>query len=237
MYIAIPNFTSHHKFWFIIRKCIFQGVLPSILALVTFYDFVANTDNTKPSSHTYFYTSMIIFAYTNIKIFLELIFDTCSETVIFKKELKLNIGSLHLDSTDLTIKDKTIIIIKRIYKLRYCTSSIFNRVDNVCWALGIDSPILIPHNVINKIYDGQIPNVTKQNEQSMIYSMLDTLYKYEPQTDSITEPDLESNHDTDTQTFTESDRTYNLLYGMNIMNTKSDLDKSINKLQTRIFDM
>ncbi|AYV85294.1 MAG: hypothetical protein Satyrvirus9_20 [Satyrvirus sp.] len=174
-----------YKFWFYFRKAIFQGFLPALLALMTFWDFIKQTsenNNSHMYTHLYLYTSSILFLYSQLRIILEFIFSICSDDIIFKKEVNLVqttpelLLSFHMSESS---NEHFIIIIKKIFKLRYSNSSFFKYVDKICWFLGVDSPILIPYDVISKL--GNVKNdLTQENEESFLHTTLSNLCTYHP---------------------------------------------------------
>ena len=117
-----------------------------------------------------------------MKIILEFIFSTCSEDIIFKKEINLNkTTSQLLVSMDMEniSNDHFIITIKKIFKLRYANSNFFKRIDKICWFVGIDSPILIPYEMVMKLSNVK-NNIDEENEHAILHSTLANLYAYHP---------------------------------------------------------
>lgn len=190
MGINIPSFAHRYKFWFYLRKGIFQVLLPIFLAFMSFCDFIdqnGKQNNGYAYDHLYFYTSLILFLYGGMKYILDFIFSTCSDDIIFKKEINLNTTTPNLILTinfpEMT-NDHFIIVIKKIFKLRYSDSLFFKSINKLCWFLGIDSPILIPHEIVIKL--GNIKNnLTIENEDSFLHTILKNLYEYRPEKFSL----------------------------------------------------
>ena len=86
------SIVHQRKFWFYVRKAIFQGIIPIIFGFLTFYDLVKQTTNPvrgQMYNHMYFYTSLILFIYAQAKIILEFVFAICADDIVFKKEISL----------------------------------------------------------------------------------------------------------------------------------------------------
>lgn len=173
-----------YKRWFLFRKGIFQVFLPILLAFITFVNYVdqSGNDNSYAYHHLYFYTSLILFLYGSVSHILNFIFSICSDDVMFKKEISLDKTTTQLflpSVTDLRSDNYFIIIIKKIFKLRYSNSQFFVYIDKVCWYLGIDSPILIPANVVNRL--NKTKNISEsENDDSILKMTLINLYNYHP---------------------------------------------------------
>lgn len=183
----VQKFLRHNKFWFYLRKAIFQGLLPVILAFITFIDVAkngsTNNPNNKSYSHLYFYTAFILFLYSTIKIVLEFIFAISSDNVIFRKEMNLtNTMSLNLANS---ISDShTIIVIRKIFKLRYSDNKLFILIDKLCLFMGMDSPVLIPLEIVQKFINTNesidISNLSdNQTETELLHRTLDQLSSYQ----------------------------------------------------------
>ncbi|BCS83085.1 hypothetical protein QLL95_gp1038 [Cotonvirus japonicus] len=180
-------FDNQHsrKFWFYVRKGIFQVFLQLMLALMSVWDFAKQDNQENAYGKLYFYTSTILLIYTGMKYILEYIFTICSDEVVFKREIlhkEKTRGLMEsfnmLDSTDSSC-GHYFVTIKRVFKLRYSRSKIFIKIDKLCWFLGLDSPILIPFNVIEKM--GNIKdNLTTDNEDTYLHVTLTNLYTYNP---------------------------------------------------------
>uniref|UniRef100_A0A6C0LS23 Uncharacterized protein n=1 Tax=viral metagenome TaxID=1070528 RepID=A0A6C0LS23_9ZZZZ len=184
MTIHIPIIIHQYKFWFWFRNIIFQCALPIILAFMTFYD-LSTQHNKIIYSHLYLYTSSIIFIYSNMRMILEFIFNVCSDQIILKKAINLvettNNLILSMNIIDSKINN-TFLIIRKIFKLRYSGSSFFIFIDKLCWAIGIDSPILIPIDLINKLFEKVEINI--HNEDTLMIKTLNNLYEYYPEFDN-----------------------------------------------------
>lgn len=217
------------KFWFYFRKAIFQGLLPLVLALGTFLDFVKQTSLDKPThayTHLYFYTSLILFVYSQLRVVLELIFSMCSDDVIFKKEINFDHSvSLQMVSSQIinSSAEHYMVVIKKIFKLRYSDLAIFKMIDSMCWFLGIDTPILIPNEVVAKL--GNVKDkLTEDNEEAFLYTTLSNLYTYHP--------NQYNNMMTNLNYGSISEEEPDLIPNVII----SKLDKSINDLQRELFN-
>lgn len=178
------NMAASRKYWFYIRKGIFQVFFPIFLGLLTFSDF-ANQSTNKNSlgayNKMYFYTSGLLFIYAQVAVVLNFIFATCSEDVIFRKMVDLQNSSSELMITSTTnISDgHSIITIKKIFKLRYSCRKIFRFIDKLCWLLGIDSPVLIPYDVIIRLTNYK-SDIVGENEQQLLHTTLANLLTYDP---------------------------------------------------------
>ena len=78
--------------------------------------------------------------------------------------------------------NNVIIIVKKIFKLRYSSSSFFKNMYQLCWFMGIDSPVLIPDNIVSALDTKQINQhlvIDDQNENSLLNSVLNNLYTYQ----------------------------------------------------------
>lgn len=188
MSTRIPNIMHQRRFWFYTRKALFQGVLPIVLGLLTFYDVIslANNESNEPKGETYLrlyiYTSTILFIYAHMRILLEFIFSICADDIIFKKEINLSktTADLTLDNNIFDVSDSNhMIIIKKIFKLRYSNSRFFKFISGLCWYLGIDAPILIPKEIIVSLSNDK-SNITLNNEQKVLYETLNQLCLYHP---------------------------------------------------------
>lgn len=229
MNINIHNIVNHPRFGFYLRKALFQGFIPILLALLTFCDFIKQTSSEYSGvayKHLYFYTSLILFLYTQMKIILEFIFSTCSEDVMLKKQINLNkTTSQLLLSFDMTnsSNDHFIITIKKIFKLRYSHSKFFKHIDSLCWLIGIDSPILIPYTIIAKLSNIK-HNITKEDEQAILHTTLSNLYEYHPNKYNSLSNQLNSNFNNERE---------NLIPKIIV----TQLDKSINNMQKKLFNI
>lgn len=172
------------KYWFYVRKCIFQVFLPILLGLLTFSDFV-NQSTKKTSSgsynHLYFYTSFLLFIYAQISIILNFIFSICTVDIILKKIIDLQNSTPELiiaSSTNLN-NGHFMITIKKIFKLRFSNWKTFKFINELCWIIGIDSPVLIPYNVITRLTNHK-SEIDSYNEQQLLDITLTNLLSYDP---------------------------------------------------------
>lgn len=196
----IPKITNRRRFWFYIRKGIFQGFFPIFLAFLTFTDFVnqmSNKDSGSSYNHLYFYTMLILFIYNQMKVALEYIFSICSEDVIFKKEINLTTSSPETLLTFMANEEEVqnehfVIIIKKIFKLRYSNNPIFTYINKICWFLGMDCPLLIPHDIIVKLSNIK-DEINEGNEEALLKTTLNNLYTYHPTKFNIVAADGNNN--------------------------------------------
>lgn len=183
MSIDLTEFTHKYKFWFYFRKGIFQVILPLFLAFLSLIDFM-NQANNKSHSHLYFYTSFILLLYTGFKYVIQYAFDLCAETVIFKKEIIFD------DTTSKSMIPSNsnfhydIPVIRKIFKLQYSKNKYFNYLSQICWFLGLDCPILIPHYLVNRIIGST--SISEENEETILYTTLNYLQTYQPQIYEVT---------------------------------------------------
>lgn len=179
MAVSIPIYPHRNRKWFFIRKGIFQIVLPSILALASFFDYLANNDDGTAYSNLYFYTTLVLITHASIKSGLEYIFDICSDITVFRKpvDLERTVPNIILVS-DLEGGGNGIIVIKKIFKLRYSSWPSFVIITQVCWFLGLDCPILVPFELVKDM------NVIEDEELSL-QTTLDRIYNFQPSTHVI----------------------------------------------------
>lgn len=222
--------SNGYKYWFYFRKGLFQIFFPILLMFMSFCDFISQRTNNSDEyayNHLYFYTSLILFLHTSAKHILEYIFSICSNDVIFKKEINLNktTDNLILSFETESINEHNIIIIKKIFKIRYSKDLFFIYVNKICWVLGIDSPVLIPYDIIAKLTNIN-NNLTAENEDEFLHTTLTNLYSYHPIKYSMVSP-VNEQHSPIIE-----DITQNLLPKVII----TQLDKSINDMQKELFD-
>lgn len=238
--ITIPNFVHHDKFGFYLRKALFQVFLPIFLAFLSLCDFVNQSgkqNNGYAYNHLYFYTSLILFFYASAKYCLDFIFSTCADDIVFKKEINLEqttpdlILAINIDDigSDNQISfgknDHFIILIKKIFKIRFSDFSFFQNIVKMCDFLGIECPILIPIEVISRLTNnGSAPTI--ENEEAILQTTLYNLYSYRPQKYRI-EPELD-----DENMDPESLLRENLIP----RHIVSRLDKTINDIQKELFN-
>lgn len=184
--LTISKYAHKYYFWFYFRKALFQIFFPIILALVSFYDWTAQSQTGHVYGHIYFYTSLILCTYAGMKYILEYIFSVCAEDIILKKVISIDqtIEQLIPESRS-DMCEHFIIITKKIFKLRYSQYPLFTTITNLCWFLGIDSPILIPHDVVLKISNIKDIN-TVEDEDVLLHTTLTNLYYYHPRTYEVT---------------------------------------------------
>lgn len=164
-----------YKFWFYVRKAIFQGCIPIILAFITFYGMQ------KFYVRLYLFTASILFIYSQLRVILEFIFSVCSDDILFKKEIDLSQTTPDLFlSVNLSNPQNSefLFIVKKIFKLRYSGNPVFQIIYKLCWLMGIDSPVLIPIEIVNKLIKHRIINHT--NEHELLSTTISKLYHYHP---------------------------------------------------------
>lgn len=222
---AIPR---DKKFWFYFRKGLFQGFFPVILAILSFYGF-SNKDTDSIYGHLYFYTSLILLIYISVKHLLSFIFTVCAEKIIFKKEINPTHSmpdTLYtLEINENLDKKHCMVISKKIFKIRYSDKPFFIYVEKICWYLGIDCPMLISKEIIDKLSNYR-EDITINNEETILHSTLLNLSTYSPHTFNIV-PD--KNSDEEISIEDDLDIPY-----PKIIVTK--IDRSINDLQRDLFN-
>lgn len=215
---------NHPQFWFYFRKAYFQGVMPLTLGFITFYDMLSVKTGETVYYRVYFYTSLILLLYAQLRTILDFIFRLCSEDIVIKKELNL-LGATQellysMEMSQLTDKlnENYCIVLRKVYKLRYAQSKLIRYVDKLSWILGLDSPLLIPFEMVAKL--GNVKqNPTIENEEIILRTTLNNLYRYRPE--------------------------QYVYYGRNVTEhthivptyTLSELDSSILDIQREIFDI
>ena len=182
--VLIPHFTHERYLWFYCRKALFQVIMPILLALLSVTNFVSNSNHKHDSapSHLYFYTSIILFLYVSMTYILKYIFTIFSEKIILRKEINLmnTASNLILDNNDVSgIDELSFVVSKKIFKARYSQSTFFQNISKLCWFLGMDSPILIPQEILFKLSSSKI--ITTDNEHSIMKETLTNLCTYHPE--------------------------------------------------------
>jgi hypothetical protein len=150
------------KFWFKIRKGIFQVLLPSILGFYTLFGYAQNSE-TGTYSHLYFYTALILLTQTIFRHISEYIFDICSVSVIIK-------------NSDTRPSNVQILNIVRVFKTKYSSMKYLEKTVQVCNFLGIDSPIFIPYQVV-EAFTMETDNKT---DEEIITSTIDMIDNHKP---------------------------------------------------------
>lgn len=234
MDISITVAPRSRKYWFYLRKGVFQVFFPILLGFMSFCDYFNHSENInqKTYNHLYFYTSLILLFYASARYILEFIFSMCSEEVIFKKEMNINhtVSDIFLSTNLSDVCDNHVMIItKKIFKIRYSQMPFFIYVDKICWFLGIDSPILISEEIINKLSNVRT-QITDDNEEIILHSTLTNLSKYHPKQYNI----VPVNDASDTILDIEDNISENNFLLPRIIITK--LDKSINEMQMDLFN-
>lgn len=171
---------NHQKLGFYARKAFFQVLMPISLALMALIDFA--NQNGKKTNHLYIYTSIILFIYGAMKYFLEFIFSLTADDFVFRKEVNRQKISSEL-LIDININDKSndqyIVVIKKIFKIKYSNYLFFQYIVKICYFLGFECPFLIPQDAIMKLND-IIEDINEHNEDMVMYSVLSNLYTYHP---------------------------------------------------------
>lgn len=171
MTITIPIYPHRNRKWFFVRKAIFQLVLPAVLALISFFDYLANSDESAYSS-LYFYTTLILLAYTGIKSTLKYIFDICSDITVFRKPINLTSTIPNIIMVTDLESGQGVMVMRKIFKLRYSAWPSFVRITQVCWLLGLDCPILVPFELIR--------DLNTDTEELSLQTTLDRIYNFQP---------------------------------------------------------
>lgn len=226
---------NNRIFWFYVRKFIFQVFLPIVLGFMSFCDFVnqSGNKNSYAYEHLYFYTSFFLFSYTAMKYFFDFIFNTCSDDILLMKEIKTGENKLltTLENKIGNDSENFIVITKKIYKLRYSNFSFFLKIKKLCWFLGIDSPILIPYDIVKKLTNME-QKLSLDNENVYLYNTISNLYMYHPRKNMINVDDNDNNNDNGNANDIEKQLKENLI--PKIIITK--MDKSISDLQQELFN-
>ena len=183
MAVKVPRVIHQYKFWFYIRKFIFQQIFPFMMGLVTFYDLTQNINS--PTNifykRIYIYTSLFLTIYTSIQFILNFIFEVTSDDIVFRKEINLEntINDLVLSSN---LEDYSqinyIVTIQRVFKIRFSSSWYFLTLSQTCWYLGIETPILIPQELVDELLQGK--DIVVHNEQFLIQTIIDNIYQFHP---------------------------------------------------------
>jgi len=184
----------HNMYWFNIRRVIFQVILPILLAIMTVFDYASQSGSmTFAYDHLYFYTAIIIFFHRSAILILKFIFDKSSIKIIFKKEIDSlslpgqynsfskphNNNTSNIESNNIESNSFGIYIQKKIYKIRYTNNRLFRYMNETCWFLGIESPMLIPPMIISKLSNTR-EEVTEETEDAIFKMVLINLYNYNP---------------------------------------------------------
>lgn len=176
MAIDIPIYPHRNRKWFFVRKGLFQLLLPGLLAAISFFGYLVHDEEGYAYTDLYFYTMIVLFCYQGMKYLLEYIFAICSDDIVFKKpiDLERTIPNIIL-ATDLSgHSDQHVIVIKKLFKLRYSASSLFIKMTQLCWFLGLDCPILIPWELIRDL------DIDPSNDQMSLMTTLDRIYNFQP---------------------------------------------------------
>jgi hypothetical protein len=187
MAIRVPNVFHQHKTWFYFRKAFFQMFLP---VLVTFLALIGAANG----KGYYFFFAFTLFIYGAMRAVLDFIFDTCSDEMIFKKEINLEgtVSNLMMSANmESGYGDNMLTVIKKIYKLRYSDSGFFKFIDKMCWFMGLDGPILIPFDIVKQMTNVRdVP--TAENEFNVLKMTVHNIYTYQPteyvSSDSLQDP-------------------------------------------------
>lgn len=170
MAITIPIYPHRNRTWFFVRKALFQLILPAILALISFFDYL--NSSTEPTyASLYFYTTLTLLAYTGTKATLKYIFDVCADITVFQKPVDLNntVPNIVMLSDSNT---NGVMVIRKIFKLRYSAWPSFVKITQACWLLGLDCPILVPFELIK--------DLDVSNEELSLQATLERIYNFHP---------------------------------------------------------
>lgn len=155
--------TMNVLLWFYVRRCIFIVLLPSTLSLMSLLDFANNSNNKIPMhKHIYFYTSLILCCYSIINYCLTYIFSICANDFIFKKnsdsDLTTNCHDIQFSEISFNNYNHLMVVNKKVYKIKYSKNKLIKIIDKICWALGIESPLLISSDLIEQKLDAKMKN-------------------------------------------------------------------------------
>ena len=181
MVITIRSFIHRNRFWFYFRKGIIQVIFPIILAFLTFFNYADASNDTSGKSayhYLYFYTSFILLIHGTMRYILEFIFSMCADSIILRKNIDPNQTSDLLLPLDDDCSENRLVIVKQIFKLRYSSSIVFEYITKICWYMGIDSPILIPYTVVERLVGEAEINLT--NEDLILNRTLANMDTYKP---------------------------------------------------------
>lgn len=180
MHLSIPNRAHRIQFWFNVRKALFQVILPAVLLTISFFSFTQHTGTDSKSAwhYVYAYTWGLLLIYAIAKYTLEFIFSTCADDVMFRKKIDLERTTSELEFADGDIDSHQVIVIRKIYKLRYSGIIFFAWITKVCWYMGIDSPILIPLSVVTEL--NPQADLTQMDNESYMHSTLANIRSYRP---------------------------------------------------------
>lgn len=173
-------------------------VLPVMLFIISFCGYANNqrTNNEEKSifHSIYFYTSLMLVFYACVKTILEYIFNVCADEVMFHKRVDLDqtVPSLEMFIDNVSESHHQMIVVRKIYKLRYSSFRAFEWIVKTCWFLGIDSPILIPQKVLDELSNDSNP--INLSEDAYLHLTLNNISQYRPQVYEVSPmTDLESN--------------------------------------------
>lgn len=175
MRFTVPKLSKKDRYWFYLRKGFFQVFMPIILGIITLWDYGESKNKSSAYDHLYFYTALILFIHQSIKKFLDFLFSYCADNVIFKKKFNLEKTS-ELLLTE-TTENHPMIVIRKVFKLRYSDSPIIEKITQLCWYAGIDCPVFIPKDVVDKLKI----NTNTNNEDELLHNTIQSLYDYQPQ--------------------------------------------------------
>lgn len=169
---------TSYKFWFYVRKAVFQGVIPILTTIITFYDLAHITNNVgKVFNNIYIYSTSILFFYGLINTVNTFISNTCGTDVVFKRDFNEDADQQienAMFSASETIGERPIVVIKRIFKLKYSGSYFFIFVSKFCWMIGMDCPILIPKYIVDRA--GVAARTANMSEKYMAQSCVDRMF-------------------------------------------------------------
>lgn len=151
------------KFWFKVRKGIFQVLLPGILGFYTLFGYAQDSDS-GTYSHLYFYTALLLMTQTFFRHFAEYLFDLCSVSVIA--------GDIELARQ----ANSRLINIIRVFKTKYSTSGYLEKIVQLCGLLGIETPIFIPRQVVEAFGE----EAENRTDEEIVGSTIDFIQSYRP---------------------------------------------------------
>lgn len=169
-------------FWFYFRKALFQIFIPIFLATISLCNFMrqsVDSTNHHLYSHLYFYTSILLIAYTCMKYVIEFIFNMTTITINIRENDNIA-NTPGLNMINITNSDKYApTFSKKITKIKYSDNKIYIKLVKLCWILGIDCPILVPYDIIKKLL-GRINICTIKNDKALLFAFLESAYNYKP---------------------------------------------------------
>lgn len=177
MSISIPIYPHRNRKWFFVRKGLFQLMLPGLLVAISWYDWLMSETGEPVYSSLYCYIAAILFGYAGIIKVLKYLFTICADNIVFKKpiDLEKTVPNIVL-ANDLETGNayQGVIVIKKLFKLRYSSSIFFVKITQACWFLGLDCPILIPWELIKDL------DIDYSDDNLSLHTTIDRIYNFQP---------------------------------------------------------